>query len=142
MAIDYSKIINKKKNQYYIQTWHGAIALKAIEKGAIETLSPSYISAVQKDGKMTDLIITNKYEIIFHLDGLYSYFCLDTDEENVNLDGIMTKFYNKWQKESVKKTNQYFLNIYYDNMSYTELEKESITNEDFGANQPNLSLTT
>ena len=42
----------------------------------------------------------------------------------------MTKFYNKWKKESIKKTNQYFLNIYYDNMAYTELQKESITNED------------
>ena len=80
--------------------------------------------------KNLEKIIKNKYEIIFHLDGLYSYFCLDTDEENVNLDGIMTKFHNKWEKESIKRTNQYFLNIYYDNMAYTELEKESITNED------------
>lgn len=80
--------------------------------------------------KYLDDIVTKDYEIIFHLDGLYSYYCLENKLDNANLKSIMTKFYNKWEKESVRKTNEYFLNIYYDNKSYTEIEKDSITNED------------
>ena len=95
---------------------------------AYEAKSVDYI--VLPMYKYLDKIIINKYEIIFHLDGLYSYYCLDSESKNENLDSIMSKFFNKWYKHSISKINQYFLNIYYNNMSYTELEKESITNED------------
>ena len=123
---------DKENISYYLTEYKD---IEIVEYTTFEDLDAAYEAKtinyiVLPMYKYLDQIITNKYEIIFHLDGLYSYFCLDTDEENVNLDGIMTKFYNKWKKESIKKKNQYFLNIYYDNMSYTELQKESITNED------------
>lgn len=126
-------ISSDKENVSYYLTEYKDIEI--VEYTTFEDLDAAYEAKtinyiVLPMYKYLDQIINNKYEIIFHLDGLYSYFCLDTDEENVNLDGIMTKFYNKWKKESIKKKNQYFLNIYYDNMSYTELQKESITNED------------
>lgn len=49
----------KRKDQYYIQTWHGGIALKKIEKDAANVLSKDYINAAKIDSKMADLFISN-----------------------------------------------------------------------------------
>ena len=81
--------------------------------------------------KYIDKIISYSYDIVFHLDGLYSYYCLSFNNSNEELNSIMTKFYNRWSKKAQDKVNEYFLNIYYDAKKYTELEKESITDEDF-----------
>ena len=81
---------------------------------------------------INELANSESYNIVYHLDGLYSYYCLDLDEEkNETLNSIMTKFYNRWKEKANSKINSYFLNIYYDTNKYTELEKESITSEDF-----------
>lgn len=77
-------------------------------------------------------IVTNDYEIVYHLDGLYSYYCLELNEEdNADLVSIMKKFYYKWENKAKSNINEYFLDIYYTAKNYTEIEKESITNEDF-----------
>ncbi len=49
----------KKKKQFYIQTWHGGVALKKIEKDAIQSLSNSYVTGAQKDSKNIDVIISD-----------------------------------------------------------------------------------
>jgi len=49
----------KRKGQFYIQTWHGGIALKRIEKDVQEKLSADYIRMAKKDSKMADLFISN-----------------------------------------------------------------------------------
>ena len=77
-------------------------------------------------------IVTNDYEIVYHLDGLYSYYCLELNEEdNTDLVSIMKKFYYRWENKAKSNINEYFLDIYYTAKNYTEIEKESITNEDF-----------
>lgn len=77
-------------------------------------------------------IVTNDYEIVYHLDGLYSYYCLELNEEdNAYLVSIMKKFYYRWENKAKSNINEYFLDIYYTAKNYTEIEKESITNEDF-----------
>lgn len=77
-------------------------------------------------------IVTNDYEIVYHLDGLYSYYCLEFNEEdNADLVSIMKKFYYRWENKAKSNINEYFLDIYYTAKNYTEIEKESITNEDF-----------
>ena len=77
-------------------------------------------------------IVTNDYEIVYHLDGLYSYYCLELNEEdNVDLVSIMKKFYYRWENKAKSNINEYFLDIYYTAKNYTEIEKEFITNEDF-----------
>lgn len=77
-------------------------------------------------------IVTNDYEIVYHLDGLYSYYCLELNEEdNADLVSIMKKFYYRWENKAKSNINEYFLDIYYTAKNYTEIEKESITNEDF-----------
>lgn len=80
--------------------------------------------------KYLDEIIKNDYEIIFHMDGLYSYYCLDLPENNDVLSNIFSKLYYRWENTAEKKINEYFLDLYYTSKNYTEIEKESITNDD------------
>lgn len=47
----------KKKNQYYVQTWHG-FALKRIEKDVEHNLSSVYVERAKKDSKAIDVIIS------------------------------------------------------------------------------------
>lgn len=49
----------KRKKRFYIQTWHGGIALKKVEKDVEDKLSPLYIMYAKKDSKMVDLMISN-----------------------------------------------------------------------------------
>ena len=81
--------------------------------------------------KFINNIVSNDYQIVYHLDGLYSYYSLTLPEENETLKSILTKFYYRWQNKANSKIKEYFLNIYYDAKKYTEIQKESITNEDF-----------
>lgn len=50
--------IVKRKKQYYIQTWHGMVAMKQIEKDAQESLSIGYIDDAKNDSKMADVILS------------------------------------------------------------------------------------
>ena len=54
-----SKIVKKKKNQFYIQTWHAGVGLKAVEKDAEKNLSKSYVEEAKHDGEILDIILTN-----------------------------------------------------------------------------------
>ncbi len=81
--------------------------------------------------KYLDVIITSDLEVVFHMDGLFSYYSLVVSNENPMLNSIMHKFYNRWAETSKTKINSYFLELYYDSKEYSEIEKESITDEDF-----------
>ena len=50
--------IEKKVDQIYLQTWHGSVALKFVEKQAINGLNSVYIKDAKHDGKITDAIIS------------------------------------------------------------------------------------
>lgn len=47
----------KKKNQTYLQTWHGGVSFKCVEKAAEANLSKEYVDAAKRDGQMCDAII-------------------------------------------------------------------------------------
>ena len=81
--------------------------------------------------KYINEIITEDLEIVYHMDGLYSYYCLSFKNANENLKNIFTKFYYRYENQIKNKINSYFLETYYNAKNYTEIEKESITNEDF-----------
>ncbi len=51
--------IRKRKGQYYIQTWHGGISLKKIEKDYEYRLGHKYTFNARRDSAMTDLYISN-----------------------------------------------------------------------------------
>ena len=48
--------IRKRKRQYYIQTWHGLVPFKKIEKDTQSTLSDNYIKCAKNDSQMADII--------------------------------------------------------------------------------------
>lgn len=71
----FDQFIKKRKNQFYIQTWHGGLALKKIEYDAEEKLSDYYKKVMKNDNKMIDLMISN------------SDFCTDMYRRGFKYDG-------------------------------------------------------
>ena len=69
------KGIEKKKEQFYLQTWHASIGLKKCEADIENLLSPNYVSEAKNDGQITDLMIsdskfvTNVFKSAFWYDG-------------------------------------------------------------------------
>lgn len=56
-----SEILNnckKREGQYYIQTWHGGVCIKAVEKDAGEHLPESYVEMAKRDSAMADLFLS------------------------------------------------------------------------------------
>lgn len=51
--------MQKRKGQFYIQTWHGGFALKKVEKDAEDSLPPYYIKSAKKDSELADLFIAD-----------------------------------------------------------------------------------
>lgn len=51
-------IFKKRKNQYYIQTWHSSLRLKQIEKDAESSLPKNYIKMAKEDSKKCDLLLS------------------------------------------------------------------------------------
>lgn len=48
----------KRKNQYYIQTWHSSLRLKQIEKDAEESLPQHYVQMAKQDSLKCDLLLS------------------------------------------------------------------------------------
>ena len=49
----------KRKGQTYIQTWHGNIAMKKIEKDALDRLPEYYVKEAKHDSEMADLFLSD-----------------------------------------------------------------------------------
>ena len=68
-------VMLKKKNQFYIQTWHGGGAQKRCELDVTEKLSPYYTKMAKKDSVNIDLMVsesrfmTDLYHRSFWYDG-------------------------------------------------------------------------
>ncbi len=52
------KPIFKRKKQIYVQTWHGGVGIKGIEKDVEEYLGKDYLKAAKIDGKMSDYVLS------------------------------------------------------------------------------------
>lgn len=65
----------KRDGQFYLQTWHGGVSLKKVEKAVENHLSADYVQASKKDSKLIDAMIsnskwqTNDYRKNFWYDG-------------------------------------------------------------------------
>lgn len=63
--------IYKRKDQFYVQTWHGDVCLKKIEADAKDQLGEAYMREAKHDSEMTDLMLsgstfrTNNYRNAF-----------------------------------------------------------------------------
>ena len=53
------KLLEKRAGQVFLQTWHGGVALKKVEKDAMPALTDGYIKAAQYDGQAADGIIVD-----------------------------------------------------------------------------------
>lgn len=51
--------MRKKHNQIYLQTWHGTMGAKRIEKDAENLLEKSYVEEAKYDGKILDAILVD-----------------------------------------------------------------------------------
>ncbi|MDE7211785.1 MAG: CDP-glycerol glycerophosphotransferase family protein [Lachnospiraceae bacterium] len=51
--------IRKRRGQYYIQLWHGGIALKKIEGDCQQALGEEYIRRAKQDSRNTNLFVSN-----------------------------------------------------------------------------------
>lgn len=51
-------MFKKRKNQYYIQTWHSSLRLKQIEKDAENSLPENYVKMAKEDSKKCDLLLS------------------------------------------------------------------------------------
>lgn len=49
----------KKTSQFYLQTWHGGIGIKAVERMAEKTLSKDYVNAAKNDARQTNLMLSD-----------------------------------------------------------------------------------
>lgn len=53
----------KKKNQYYMQTWHGGFTLKKIERAVENELIPRYVKQAKRDSVQIDIMLSNCNEL-------------------------------------------------------------------------------
>lgn len=108
------KGVHKKRKQFYIQTWHGGISLKRIEKDVEDTLTKKYIKEAQYDGTIIDLLITNNkdqekyFKEIFWYDG--GILCCGTPRNDIiykNEDKTKEKVYSYFGIDKNKKIVMY-----------------------------------
>lgn len=92
----------KRKNQYYIQTWHSSLRLKQIEKDAEENLPEHYINMAIKDSDKCDLLLsgcqfsTNIFKKSFWYDG-------EIFENGIPRNDIFFKNNEKKRKDILEK---------------------------------------
>lgn len=93
----------KRPEQFYLQTWHGGIALKKIEKAVESQLDPGYVEASKEDSKITDAILSD------------SKWVTDSVRENFWYDGEILEtgfprndaFFNN-TKEAKERVRRFF----------------------------------
>lgn len=77
-----------------------------------------------------DKVIENQLNIIYHFDGLKNYYSLSMNPSNSVFNSVLLKFLHRWDSKLDDKVNEHLLNIFYNIKDYTELQKESIINDD------------
>lgn len=55
----HGKLVEKREGQVFLQTWHGGVALKKVEKDAEPILTERYILSAKHDGEVADGIIVD-----------------------------------------------------------------------------------
>ena len=101
----------KRKNQFYLQTWHGGLGLKKCEKDVLNTLTRDYIKTIDADSKKIDLAVsnskflTNLYKTAMNYHGKVIEYGLPRNDALVN----MKKNYDYLKKELNIKTKKVLL---------------------------------
>lgn len=105
--------LNKRKKQFYIQLWHGGIALKKIEKDAEKSLKKRYVRAAKKDSKKINIMISNSkfctklYKTSFWYNGVIKEYGLPRNdilinkENHTNITDKVKKHFNIDKNEKI-----------------------------------------
>lgn len=108
-------VIKKKREQFYLQAWHGPFGPKYVEKDAEMKLPKEYIKAAKYDGRIADSIIVDSMlqEIQFK-----NAFWLSDQCELLRIglprnDYLVNSSGNKKLKENVRKKIKLKSDIYY-----------------------------
>ncbi len=97
-------MFKKRKNQYYIQTWHSSLRLKQIEKDAKDSLPESYIKMAKEDSKKCDLLLsgcrysTDIFKRAFWYDG-------EIFEHGTPRNDLLEKVDEKYKEDIKRKLN-------------------------------------
>ena len=93
-------------------------------------MSDSVLYAILPMQKYINSIVYNKYNIVYHIDGLHSHYVLSMSDNSSTMSKIFTKAFNMWKSEVLPSINSHFLELYYDAYNLTEVEKERVTSDD------------
>lgn len=97
-------MFKKRKNQYYIQTWHSSLRLKQIEKDAENSLPEHYIKMAKEDSKKCDLLLsgckysTDIFKRAFWYDG-------EIFEHGTPRNDLLARVDEQYKAEIKKKLN-------------------------------------
>lgn len=101
---------HKRKKQIYIQTWHGLLPLKSIEKDAENYLPKEYIQIAKKDSLLCDYILSGaEFNTQIYLNSFWFYgeiLEFGTPRTDVLFNGktnLKSKVYNFFALPSDKK---------------------------------------
>lgn len=95
-----------------------------------DQMSNSVLYAILPMQKYINSIVYNKYNIVYHIDGLHSHYVLSMNDASSTMSKIFTKAFNMWKSEILPSINSHFLELYYDAYNLTEVEKERVTSDD------------
>lgn len=95
-----------------------------------DQMSDSVLYAILPMQKYINSIVYNKYNIVYHIDGLHSHYVLSMGDSSSTMSKIFTKAFNMWESEILPSINSHFLELYYDAYNLTEVEKERVTSDD------------
>ena len=95
-----------------------------------DQMSDSVLYAILPMQKYINSIVYNKYNIVYHIDGLHSHYVLSMNDASSTMSKIFTKAFNMWKSEILPSINSHFLELYYDAYNLTDVEKERVTSDD------------
>ncbi len=96
---------------------------ESLESGSHFAIMPLY--------RYIDNIIYDDLSIVYHLDGLNYYYVINMPQNGDRLNDILAKFLNRWQEELDKSINSNLIDIYFTANELSDVQKESIVNEDY-----------
>ena len=98
--------VSKRKNQFFIETWHGGLGMKKIEADAEDKLTPLIIKRIKHNSSMVDVLISNSdwltkiYKRAFWYDGKIEKTGYPKTDFLLNLpEGIKEKVYKYYKFE-------------------------------------------
>lgn len=113
----------KKKNQFYIQTWHG-FGPKRIEKDVEKNLSKFYISNAKYDSKICDMLVSNSKK----LTSIYKQcFWYEGDILEVNSPRNTVFLSKDFENQKVSILNKYKLSEDYSYLLYAPTFRKNKT---------------